>query len=594
MALKDNARCLPIARTGRVQDWLDDPSGRLPVSCTVFVVNDGMEDEDGIEASWRFVSHGLRNGAGVAVHLSKLRPEGSDNGKGLVASGPVSFGMIYSKLNEVLRRGGKFKNGAVVLHLDYSHPDAIKFVSAPRALFPWAKRCLNVDNHFLDKASPELIAATIKGITNGDVWLTKMKTDDGGARIYGNVCVAGDTLVHTTEGPTPIRDLVGKPFTAIVAGKEYASSPRGAWSNGVKQTYVLTTALGYTLRATADHKVLTATGWKPMAVLDVGDRIAVDNRGVFFDHFEIVLPGWEEEVFDCSIPYAGSFSANGIIVSNCLEVLLPHRGTCLLQHVNLGALSIWEPEQFRGVFKQGMTQLCELHSRTGVGNTGEYLPPSIDRQVGLGLLGLANCLAIHGISYADFADALEGKSSHPDASTLVALMRAGINDAAEIARANEMERAFCIAPTASCAYRHLDSEGFTTAPEIAPPIGQTVDRDSGTFGVESFDHGEVEIASEVGWDVYKRVANGIVSMMQATSLFHGYSYNWWSDMVQCDEAFLRDWLASPQTSLYYALPVMPNIQAKDDAYVALDDEFKELFGLEDYLPQGQQCTSCSE
>ena len=113
MALKDNARCLPIARTGRVQDWLDDPSGRLPVSCTVFVVNDGMEDEDGIEASWRFVSHGLRNGAGVAVHLSKLRPEGSDNGKGLVASGPVSFGMIYSKLNEVLRRGGKFKNGAV-------------------------------------------------------------------------------------------------------------------------------------------------------------------------------------------------------------------------------------------------------------------------------------------------------------------------------------------------------------------------------------------------------------------------------------------------------------------------------------------------
>ncbi len=465
MALKDNARCLPIARTGRVQDWIDDPSGRLPVSCTVFVVEDCMEDEDGIEASWRFVSHGLRNGAGVAVHLSKLRPEGSDNGKGLIASGPVSFGMIYSKLNEVLRRGGKFKNGAVVLHLDYSHPDAIKFVSAPRHLFPWAKRCLNVDNHFLDKASPKLIAATIKGITNGDVWLTKIKTDDSGSRIYGNVC---------------------------------------------------------------------------------------------------------------------------------LEVLLPHRGTCLLQHVNLGALSIMQPEQFINAFKQGMGQLCELHGKTGVGDTGEYLPPSIDRQVGLGLLGLANCLAIHGISYADFADALEGSTNNADASRLVDLMRSGINEAAQIARDNEMERAFCIAPTASCAYRHLDSEGFTTAPEIAPPIGRIVDRDSGTFNVEPFNHGEVEIASEVGWDVYKRVANDIVSMMQATGLLHGYSYNWWSDMVQCDEAFLRDWLVSPQTSLYYALPVMPNVQAKDDAYVALDDEFKELLGLQDELPQGQQCTSCSE
>ena len=65
-----------IARTGRVQSWIDDPTSRLPVSCTVFVVEDTMEGENGIEASWRFVSHALRYGAGVAVHLSKLRPKG--------------------------------------------------------------------------------------------------------------------------------------------------------------------------------------------------------------------------------------------------------------------------------------------------------------------------------------------------------------------------------------------------------------------------------------------------------------------------------------------------------------------------------------
>ena len=29
-----------ISRTGRVQSWLDDPDGRLPVSCTVFVVDE--------------------------------------------------------------------------------------------------------------------------------------------------------------------------------------------------------------------------------------------------------------------------------------------------------------------------------------------------------------------------------------------------------------------------------------------------------------------------------------------------------------------------------------------------------------------------
>ena len=78
----------------------------LPVSCTVFVVEDSMEGPEGIEASWRFVSHALRHGAGVAVHLSNLRPKGSENGKGLTASGPVSFAKIYSTLNEILRRGG--------------------------------------------------------------------------------------------------------------------------------------------------------------------------------------------------------------------------------------------------------------------------------------------------------------------------------------------------------------------------------------------------------------------------------------------------------------------------------------------------------
>ena len=61
-----------IARTGRVQSWIDDPTSRLPVSCTVFVVEDSMEGANGIEASWRFVSHALRYGAGVAVHLSQL------------------------------------------------------------------------------------------------------------------------------------------------------------------------------------------------------------------------------------------------------------------------------------------------------------------------------------------------------------------------------------------------------------------------------------------------------------------------------------------------------------------------------------------
>jgi hypothetical protein len=482
MKFKEKAQCTPVARTGRVQDWMDSPENRLAVSCTVFVVEDSMEGPNGIEASWRFISHALRNAAGAAVHLSKLRPKGEDNGKGLVASGPVSFASIYSKLNEVLRRGGKFRNGAVVLHLDYTHPDALEFIKVSRQELPWAKRCLDVDENFLDNSSPEFIEALLQNISSGDVWLNKIRYDDAGERIYANVC---------------------------------------------------------------------------------------------------------------------------------LEVYLPHRGTCLLQHVNMGACGI---DDLSEAFVKGMEQLCELHPSTGVGDTGEYLSPSIDKQVGLGMLGLANFLANEGVSYEDFGKALEAYLSNDlrawetkwfdtIAGQIVWKLDEAIEDAAAVARSYGMKRAFCIAPTASCSYRYLDKKGFTTTPEIAPPVGRLVDRDSGTFGVESFDYGAVEIAETVGWDNYFRVANGIVALYQQTELFHGYSFNSWSDVVIYDRQFLKSWLESPQTSLYYSLQVLPDTQRKDDAFAALDDDFKSMFGLDDNEVEGEGvacgidagfCSSCAE
>jgi hypothetical protein len=144
-----------------------------------------------------------------------------------------------------------------------------------------------------------------------------------------------------------------------------------------------------------------------------------------------------------------------------------------------------------------------------------------------------------------------------------------------------MDRAFAIAPTASCSYRYTDRAGYTTAPEIAPPIGRTVDRDSSTFGVQQFDYGNVETAEEVGWDSYKRTVDGIMRLLQATDLAHGYSFNSWSDVVTYDRAFVDEWLKSPQTSLYYSLQVMQNTQAKDDALAALDGDFGSMFGFDD-------------
>ena len=432
-----------ISRTGRVESWIEDPTSRLPVSCTTFVVEDTMEGDNGIEASWRFASHALRFGAGCAIHLSKLRPAGTTNDKGLVATGPVSFGKIYSSFNEVLRRGGAYKNGAIVLHLDLSHPDAVEFITANRSELPWVKRCVDIDEDMWKFATQTTKDALIYGIKSGDVWLNKIRYDNTGERIYGNVC---------------------------------------------------------------------------------------------------------------------------------LEVYLPSRGTCLLQHVNLGACTL---DNLQEAFVSGMSELCDLHGRTGVGESGEYLTPEVDRQVGLGVLGLANFLRRYNISYKDFGEALRlvnrGFSATNEAGIAAWALQAAIFEASQVARDNNMVRAFAIAPTASCSYRSRDLDGFTCTPEIAPPIARTVDRDSGEFGVTQVSYGDVEIASEVGWDAYKRVADEIMTMLDRTGLLHGYSFNSWSDVVTYNEAFIEEWLESSQTSLYYSLQVMGDVQDKSDAYAALAD-----------------------
>jgi hypothetical protein len=452
-----------IARTGRVQSWIDDPKSRLPVSCTVFVVQNEMEGTDGIEASWRFVSHALRYGAGCAVHLSKLDPKGFTRPSGVTASGPVSFGKIYSTLNEILRRGGIYKNGAVVLHLDMCHPDCLEFIQTPRSELPWVKRCVNITDDWWEACTfkEELLHA----IKAGDIWLNKVKYDNDGKRIRGNVC---------------------------------------------------------------------------------------------------------------------------------LEVYLPSRGTCLLQHINLGACNV---DDIPKAFADGMSELCGLHSRTGVGESGEYLPTEVDRQVGLGMLGLANLLKRYGVTYEALGAALDRVNADIDeftpADEIARKIKDGVERATRIAKSHNMVRAFAIAPTASCSYRSTDLGGFTSTPEIAPPISRTVDRDSGTFGVQTYEYGDVEIASEVGWYAYKRVADGIMTMLERTGLLHGYSFNSWSDMVTYDEDFIAEWLRSPQTSLYYSLQVMGDVQDKSDAYAALSESEVDDY-LSHLLEQPEPQCDCQE
>lgn len=487
-----------IAVTGRVKSWLVDLKQsineqdntlfnrlknkffgynisnlrRLPVSCTVYVVGDSMDEiENSIEHSWLFTSQALRNGAGVAIHLSNLRPKDTPNGKGLVSSGPVSFAQIYSKLNEILRRGGTFRNGAIVLHLDYDHPDILEFATAPRELLPWARRAINVDDDFINHPHLDTL---LKYVETGDCFLVKKQFDKNGLRLYHNVC---------------------------------------------------------------------------------------------------------------------------------LEILLPHRGSCLLSHVNLGALKI---DEIVPTFIDGMDWLCKLHSSTGVDLDGYYLAPKEDKQIGLGVLGLANLLAIENITYEELVRGMEkvlGLSDLPTSDkgfSLAWTLYKAYQESAKVARKYKMDRAFTIAPTANCSFKYKDREFYVTTPEIAPPVDINVERDSQTMGVIEVDyHPDCQIASQVGWNVYYRLNKCWQMYMDSTGLAHSISTNWWSDRIQMNKDFISDWLKSPLKSLYYAWQVSPQVQDKSEIITSNNEHSQECLPCKIKNENSEnayntECSSCAE
>lgn len=97
-----------------------------------------------------------------------------------------------------------------------------------------------------------------------------------------NPCVTGDTWVHTSNGPRRVVDLIGKQHTTYVNGELFSTTQDGFFSSGVKPVLKLTTKEGYSLRLTANHKLLkaceTSSEWIETDKLKEGDRVMLHNH----------------------------------------------------------------------------------------------------------------------------------------------------------------------------------------------------------------------------------------------------------------------------------------------------------------------------
>lgn len=98
-----------------------------------------------------------------------------------------------------------------------------------------------------------------------------------------NPCVTIDTWVLTSDGPRQVKELIGKPFKAVVNGEKYRAT--GFVKTGTKPVLKILTNRGFTMRLTENHQVLikqfNKEGWCEAGDLIRGDNIVLHNHHGF-------------------------------------------------------------------------------------------------------------------------------------------------------------------------------------------------------------------------------------------------------------------------------------------------------------------------
>lgn len=141
-------------------------------------------------------------------------------------------------------------------------------------------------------------------------------------------CLSGECLIRLADGST-------QPLESVVKGESLpevltlnldtweleAVTVQKVWDHGPKAVFKLKTGAGNEIRATANHKFLTPSGWRPLERLRVGDQIAAPFEGadVGWDFITCVHPDGEVNVYDLTVPGHHNFVANNLVVHNSLE-----------------------------------------------------------------------------------------------------------------------------------------------------------------------------------------------------------------------------------------------------------------------------------
>lgn len=398
-------------------------------------------------------------GGGCGIDISKLSPKGAHiNNAAKETSGAVSFMDLYSLTTELIGQNGR--RGALMISISCDHPDIEDFITIKSDLDKITKANLSirvtdefmraVENDstytlsFTREETGEEIKKTIKArelfdkfcYMNWDygepafLFWDRVKSynllseDDAFEYAGVNPCLSGNTLIQTTNGNIPIKDLVGTTpdvYCMNNDGELVIAKATKVWcTRKDAQTVTVHTGKG-DITCTPDHLIFTTNrGWVEAKSLKKGDKVKGLNRQMKDEvHVAVGLSSnwyvkgvsWNtetEDVYDITVPEFHNFVANDMVVHNCAEEPLPSGGSCLLGSLNLAAFVDTvggQPRFNMDEFRRAVS--IAVYGLNDVLDEGLPLHPlevqrnSVRdwRQIGLGIMGLADMLIKLGITY---------------------------------------------------------------------------------------------------------------------------------------------------------------------------------------------------
>lgn len=328
---------------------------------------------------------------GQGLSLSKIRPKGTLINNRYESDGIIPFLEMYNNTTSTISQGGSRK-GALMVSLDITHKEAEKFITikSNSNKINKANLSLEINDEFMkcvedSYSNNKDLIMTIHKIYGGkeiiydiipiklyklmikQAWLhaepgvifterfrnyNLMEFVDKYQIETCNPCITGDSLIQTTEGLIPIKELVGKtPFVYCmdneVGGSLTIKQASKVWLTKKNANLVKVITGKGNLTCTPDHKIFTTNrGWVEAQNLQKGDKIKGLNRqtlnlgktvGVNWFVQDVIMLDRTEDVYDMCVPEVHNFIANDMIIHNCGEQPLPKNMAC-----NLGAINLSE------------------------------------------------------------------------------------------------------------------------------------------------------------------------------------------------------------------------------------------------------------